>query len=135
MQSDVPKPLDVRVEFFRAQRSSGSNPTPWEGLATRGVDLRQIVASDINHETMMREPYVQMLAEQLMRALDSEPATSQQGRSPLPFGSPVGQRSVRRGANAWGPRRGEHMSNGTGHPEVSAAPQQEQLFCSRATLR
>ena len=85
MQRYVPKPLDVRVEFFRAQRASDSSPTPWEGLATRGVDLRQIVAADINHERMMHEPYVQMLAEQLMRALDSAPATSQQGRSQLPF--------------------------------------------------
>jgi thioesterase domain-containing protein len=85
MQRYVPKPLDVRVEFFRAQRASDSSPTPWEGLATRGVDLRQIVAADINHERMMHEPYVQMLAEQLMRALDNAPATSQQGRSQLPF--------------------------------------------------
>jgi amino acid adenylation domain-containing protein len=66
----VPKPLDVHVQFFRAQRAADDRPTPWDGLATRGVDLRQIVAPDINHDKMMHEPYVHMLAQELMRALD-----------------------------------------------------------------
>ena len=68
----VPTPLDVRIDFFRAQRSSDAGATPWENLATQGVELRQIVAPDITHASMMHEPHVQMLADQLMQALDHE---------------------------------------------------------------
>ncbi|MHB8242804.1 MAG: non-ribosomal peptide synthetase [Solirubrobacteraceae bacterium] len=70
-QRYVPRPLDVRVEFFRAQKSPGSHPTPWEELAGRGVELRQIVAADINHEHMLHEPYVQMVAAEMARALSA----------------------------------------------------------------
>jgi amino acid adenylation domain-containing protein len=66
----VPRPLDVHVEFFRPQRAPGAHRTPWEGLAGRGVKLRQIVASDINHERVMHEPYVRLLADELARALE-----------------------------------------------------------------
>ncbi len=68
-QRYVPRPLDVRVEFFRAQKAPGSHPTPWEKLAGRGVELRQIVAADINHEHMLHEPYVQLVAAEMARAL------------------------------------------------------------------
>src|SRR5207248_10550730 len=61
----VPRPADVRVEFFRAQTAPDSRPTPWEALAGRGVGLRQIVAPDIDHELMMREPHVRLLAAEL----------------------------------------------------------------------
>jgi amino acid adenylation domain-containing protein len=66
----VPRPVDVRVEFFRAQTAPDARPTPWEALATKGVELRQIVAVDIDHERMMHEPRVQLLAAELTRALD-----------------------------------------------------------------
>jgi amino acid adenylation domain-containing protein len=66
----VPTPLDARVTFFRAQRAADSRPTPWDGLAMRGVELRPIVAPDITHESLMREPLVKLLAEQLMRELE-----------------------------------------------------------------
>jgi len=65
----VPRPADVRVEFFRAQAAPGSQATPWETLAGRGVELRQIVAPDINHERMMHEPHVRLLAAELTHAL------------------------------------------------------------------
>jgi amino acid adenylation domain-containing protein len=68
----VPTCLDVRVTFFRAQRAADSRPTPWDGLAMRGVELRPIVAPDITHENLMREPLVKLLAEQLMRELEGE---------------------------------------------------------------
>ncbi len=68
-QRYVPRPLDVRVEFFRAQRSPGSRPTPWDELAGKGVELRQIVAADIDHEHMLHEPYVQLVAAEMARAL------------------------------------------------------------------
>ncbi|HEY2161539.1 MAG TPA: amino acid adenylation domain-containing protein, partial [Solirubrobacteraceae bacterium] len=66
----TPKPLDVRVEFYRAQRAANDSPTPWEGLAERGVELRSIVAPDISHDGMMHEPHVKRLAEELMRDLN-----------------------------------------------------------------
>jgi thioesterase domain-containing protein len=65
----MPQPLDVRVEFFRAQKAPGSHPTPWEKLAGKGVELRQIVAADINHEHMLHEPYAQLVAAEMARAL------------------------------------------------------------------
>jgi amino acid adenylation domain-containing protein len=68
-QRYVPQPADVRVEFFRAQSAPDSRPTPWEALANRGVGLRQIVATDLNHERMMREPHVRLVAAELERAL------------------------------------------------------------------
>jgi hypothetical protein len=61
-----PEALDVRVEFFRAQREPDTAPTPWEGLARRGVALNQVVAPDIDHDSMMREPHVRLLAQKLM---------------------------------------------------------------------
>jgi thioesterase domain-containing protein len=66
----VPRPLDVRVEFFRSQTAPDSRPTPWETIAGQGVELRQIVAPDINHERLMHEPHVRLLAAALTRALD-----------------------------------------------------------------
>src|SRR5438105_9854636 len=65
----VPKPADVRVQFFRAQTAPDARPTPWEALAGRGVELRQIVAPDINHERMMQGPHVRLLAAELEHAL------------------------------------------------------------------
>jgi thioesterase domain-containing protein len=65
----VPRPLDVHVEFFRAQQTPHSRPTVWDELALRGVTLRQIVAPGINHERMMREPYVKLLTAELRQAL------------------------------------------------------------------
>jgi thioesterase domain-containing protein len=70
----VPRPLDARVEFFRAQQTGHTRPTPWDGLALRGVELRSIVAPDMDHDLMMKEPHVRMLAAQLERALDSTEA-------------------------------------------------------------
>jgi amino acid adenylation domain-containing protein len=66
----IPTPLDVRVEFFRAQTAPDLRPTPWETIAGRGVELRQIVAPDINHDRMMHEPHVRLLAAELARALE-----------------------------------------------------------------
>jgi amino acid adenylation domain-containing protein len=67
----VPRPLDVRVEFYRAQNAPGADPTPWDGLAGRGVALQQIVAPDIDHERMMEQPYVRLLAAEIARALEN----------------------------------------------------------------
>jgi thioesterase domain-containing protein len=76
----VPTSLDVRVTFFRAQRAADSRPTPWDGLAMRGVELRPIVAPDITHESLMREPLVKLLAEQLMRELEGGAHDASRGR-------------------------------------------------------
>jgi amino acid adenylation domain-containing protein len=66
----VPRPLDVRVEFFRAQTDTEKRPTPWDSVAGHGVNLRQIIAPGIQHERMMHEPYVGLLAAELTRALE-----------------------------------------------------------------
>jgi amino acid adenylation domain-containing protein len=65
----VPEPLGVRIDFFRAQTSAHSRPTPWDALAGRGVTLHPVVASEIDHENMMREPHVQALASMLSSVL------------------------------------------------------------------
>jgi amino acid adenylation domain-containing protein len=83
----VPTSLDVRVTFFRAQRAPHSRPTPWDRLATRGVELRPIVAAGITHESMMREPDVKLLAEQLMREL--EPEAQNTSRAHTGHGAPT----------------------------------------------
>lgn len=66
----VPRPLDVRVDFLRAQRTPDSRPTPWDGLAGQGVALRQIVSPEIRHARMMHEPHVHLVAAELTRALE-----------------------------------------------------------------
>ena len=65
-----PTPLDVRVEFFRAQAAPDKRPTPWDALAGSGVLLHEIVVPDIDHASMMRAPRVGVLAAQLSNALD-----------------------------------------------------------------
>jgi amino acid adenylation domain-containing protein len=65
----VPRPVDVRVDFFRAQRTPDSRPTPWDDLAGQGVALREIVSPEIRHNRMMHEPHVRLIAAQLTRAL------------------------------------------------------------------
>ena len=52
-----------------AQTAPDARPTPWETLAAQGVELRQITAPDINHERMMQEPHVRLLAAELEHAL------------------------------------------------------------------
>jgi hypothetical protein len=68
-QRYVPDPLDTRVTFYRPQRKPDPRPAPFEGLATEGVELRQIVAQDIDHASMMHEPHVRILADELTRDL------------------------------------------------------------------
>jgi amino acid adenylation domain-containing protein len=65
----VPRPVDVRVDFFRAQRTPDSRPTPWDDLAGQGVALREIVSPEIRHNRMMHEPHVRLIAAQLTLAL------------------------------------------------------------------
>jgi thioesterase domain-containing protein len=67
----IPRPAAVRIDFFRAQRQADDGPTPWEHLALDGVELRQVVVPDINHESMMHEPHVQRLADEVGRALNA----------------------------------------------------------------
>jgi thioesterase domain-containing protein len=79
----VPEPLDVRIVFYRAQTEPHSRPTPWDDLASDGVELRQIIADGINHERMMHEPYVQLLATRLMSDIDGSGLAGANGTSPL----------------------------------------------------
>jgi amino acid adenylation domain-containing protein len=64
----APPPSDIAIDFFRAQRSAGQSPTPWEGIAGQ-VRLRQVVVPGIDHTSMMQEPDVQILAEEIRRTL------------------------------------------------------------------
>jgi amino acid adenylation domain-containing protein len=70
-RSYVPPPADLRIDFFRAQRERDERPTPWDGIARAGVRLRQIVLPEIDHASMMHEPYVTALAAELRRALQA----------------------------------------------------------------
>lgn len=63
----VPKPLDVRVQWFRAQQAPKPMPTPWDDLAD--VENHPIVAPGISHSSMMREPHVKLLVDALGREL------------------------------------------------------------------
>ncbi|MBA3806780.1 MAG: amino acid adenylation domain-containing protein [Solirubrobacterales bacterium] len=67
----APRPADIQVDFFRAQREVDDRATPWEDIARGGVRLRQVVVPEIDHASMMREPHVQLLADELQRALDA----------------------------------------------------------------
>jgi amino acid adenylation domain-containing protein len=79
----VPRPANVRVDFFRAQTEVDRGPTPWERLALGGVELRQVVVPAIDHASMMHEPYVQALASELTRALiEDNHATQRNGAAP-----------------------------------------------------
>jgi len=66
----LPSALDVRVDFFRAQRAADGRPTPWDELAGGGVVLHEIVAADIDHASMMRAPHARLLAAALTSVLE-----------------------------------------------------------------
>ena len=66
-----PQPVDVQVDFFRAQTAPDPAPTPWEGLAGRGVVLHQIVAPKIDHVGIMHDGGARLLAEELAQALEA----------------------------------------------------------------
>jgi amino acid adenylation domain-containing protein len=65
----VARPLDVHVQFFRAQRSADGGPTPWPQFAHGGFDLWPVIAPDVTHVSMMQEPHVRMLAAALSRVI------------------------------------------------------------------
>jgi amino acid adenylation domain-containing protein len=70
----VPNPLDVRVQWFRAQQAPEPRPTPWDELAD--VENHPIVAPGISHSSMMREPHVKLLVDALAAELGAPPAAS-----------------------------------------------------------
>jgi amino acid adenylation domain-containing protein len=80
--SYVPKPANVRVDFFRAQTEIDAGPTPWEKLALGGVDLRQVVVPKINHASMMHAPHVASLARELTLALSELDGAPEANRIP-----------------------------------------------------
>jgi amino acid adenylation domain-containing protein len=69
----LPTPLDIRLDFFRAQTAEDSRPTPWDGYATGGVVLHPIIDDDINHERMMQPSHAAMLADALAQSLRPDP--------------------------------------------------------------
>ncbi|HEX3693490.1 MAG TPA: amino acid adenylation domain-containing protein [Solirubrobacteraceae bacterium] len=66
-QAFVPRPTEIQIDFFRAQREPDERPTPWEGIAR--VRLHQVVVPEIDHASMMQEPHVRALAEKVRGAL------------------------------------------------------------------
>jgi hypothetical protein len=66
----VPRQSNVRIQFFRAQTEIDEGPTPWDQLALGGVELWQVVMPNNNHGSMMRSPYVHVLATELAQALE-----------------------------------------------------------------
>ncbi len=66
----VPRPLDVRIDFFRPTRTPDPRPTPWDDLAGQGVALRQIVSPGIRHNCVMHEPHARLVAAEMTCALE-----------------------------------------------------------------
>jgi amino acid adenylation domain-containing protein len=67
-QTYAPPPSNIAIDFFRAQRSADQSHTPWEGIAGE-VRLRQVIVPGIDHTSMMQEPDVQILADEIRRTL------------------------------------------------------------------
>jgi amino acid adenylation domain-containing protein len=94
----VPRPSEVRLDFFRAQTGPSSEPTPWEGLARGGVTLRQVIGPEMSHITMLKEPGVRTLAREMERVLQeladrprsAGAAAERNGDSPSPLGEREG---------------------------------------------
>jgi amino acid adenylation domain-containing protein len=72
----VPKPYPGRVTLFRARTRSLFDQSPtdlgWSRLAQGGVDVRIIPG---HHESILREPHIQMLARELKEALAASRGT------------------------------------------------------------
>jgi len=61
----VPKVYPGRVIFFQT-RDNQDAPYRWENLMAGGIEVHEIPG---DHETIMQEPYVQILAEKLKARL------------------------------------------------------------------
>jgi len=72
-RSYLPRASRIKVTLFKANEpstgSAGDTAADWEGLALDGVDVREIPG---DHFTMMREPHVRVLAEQLNECLQQQ---------------------------------------------------------------
>ncbi len=60
-------PYPGRITLLRTPDSSGPPDMGWAGLARGGVDVRAVPG---NHYTMVKEPHVAMIAEEIKRAVD-----------------------------------------------------------------
>jgi thioesterase domain-containing protein/acyl carrier protein len=71
----IPQPYRGRATLFRASEEAAADSQDltlgWEELATEGVDLHWVPG---NHQTMVAEPHVQVLAKQLRACLDQSQA-------------------------------------------------------------
>lgn len=71
MSNYVPQPYRGKVTLFRTRRRSLFGPFDprmgWGGLATEGVEIKEIVGF---HANILQEPHVQILARQLKASLD-----------------------------------------------------------------
>jgi thioesterase domain-containing protein len=67
----VPKPYPGRIMLFRARTRplfhAFRSDLGWSRFAAAGVHVKTVPG---NHETMLQEPFVRILAEQLQAALD-----------------------------------------------------------------
>jgi amino acid adenylation domain-containing protein len=61
-------PYPGRITLLRTPDSSGPVDMGWSGLARGGVEVRAVTG---NHYTMVKEPHVAMIAEELKRAVDA----------------------------------------------------------------
>ena len=71
-QTYVTRASAARLTLFRAQTGEDevSVPAEWARLAGGGVDIHPIVSDGIRHDNIMREPHVQILADELTRCID-----------------------------------------------------------------
>jgi thioesterase domain-containing protein len=67
LKHHAPRPLAVRVTMLRASESADTGDRGWAALATGGLELRDVPG---NHYSVLRQPGVRVLAEQLAALLE-----------------------------------------------------------------
>lgn len=84
-----PKPYHGRVSFFRAavREPQRCDPLPVWQHVTDGVDVYHVSGE---HRTMMQEPHIRVLAQQLSRCLRLDPPRQQWEPPPLGIAAPHG---------------------------------------------
>ena len=83
LRSYLPGPYPGRVTLFRAAEAAAQPPDPtfgWRGLAAGGVEVHEVPG---DHDTMVREPHVRVLAERLGAQLERAGHPMEPGTGPI----------------------------------------------------
>jgi aspartate racemase len=65
----VTRPAPVRITLIRVQDDKDTRESSWTKLALGGVDLHPMVAPGLNHNNLMKEPHIDLLAAELARVV------------------------------------------------------------------